>query len=100
MVLWLSRLMRMNVRAELRRALFAGAETCWVYAILLTLSGLGGFPRNLSPFSIFIIYWAGIEIGHYLPRLRAHWRLLQAASIGLAALLILAVLRIDLYADV
>ncbi len=88
--------LHLHARAELRRALFAAAETCWVYAILLTVGALLGPPRLIAPLWIFLVYWAGLEIGYYLPRVRRNWRLLQWTTLGLGALLILVVLRAGL----
>jgi Domain of unknown function (DUF4129) len=88
---------RINARAELRRALLAAAETCWVYAPLMILAALGGQARLLSPIGIFLVYWAGLEIGRYLPRVRRAWRMLQLLTLALAVALVLVVVRVDLY---
>jgi Domain of unknown function (DUF4129) len=88
---------RLNARAEFRRALLAAAETCWVYAIVLTLTALA-HPTNLvSPFSIFFTYWVALEIGRYLPRLRRARSVLQWINLALAVLVLLFVVRVDLY---
>jgi Domain of unknown function (DUF4129) len=90
---------RFNARAELRRALLAAGETCWVYAIVLTLTALAHPANLISPFSIFFTYWAALEIGRYLPRLRRARSVLQWINLGLAVLIILFVVRVDLYRE-
>ncbi|MGE5137940.1 MAG: hypothetical protein ACM3JD_00650, partial [Rudaea sp.] len=87
-------------RADVRRALFAAAETCWVYAAVLTVGRTAGSSRFLSAFGIWFTYWAALEIGHYLPRWRRPLRVLRLVNLGLAVLIFLAVIRLDLYRDV
>ncbi|MGB8644467.1 MAG: DUF4129 domain-containing protein [Anaerolineae bacterium] len=89
--------MGLNLRGELRRALLAAGETCWAYAALATVGAMAHTPRLLSPISIWFIYWAALEIGQYLPRLRLAWRRVQILNVALAVFLMLIVLRLDLY---
>ncbi len=90
---------RFNTRAEFRRALLAAGETCWVYAFILTFSAIVGLTRLASPFALFVTYWLALEIGHYLPRLHHPWRLLQVLNVALAAIILLAIVRLDLYRE-
>ncbi len=91
---------RFNLRAVLRFALLAAAESCWLYALVLTLGALGGFARVVSPFGIFIVYMAGLGAGRFLPRLPQKWRVLQILAVGIAIVAILIAARVGLYADV
>jgi hypothetical protein len=91
---------RLDARAELRRALLAAAETCWVYAVVLTLTALLRPPRLISPVGVFFAYFIALEIGRYLPRLRRARRALQWINLALAVLVLLFVIRWDLYRDV
>ncbi len=87
-------------RADVRRAVLAAAETCWVYAGMLTVGRAAGSSRFLTAFGIWFTYWAALEIGHYLPRRRQPLRVLRLLNLGLAILIFLAVIRLDLYRDV
>lgn len=91
---------RIAWRAELRLALLAAAESCWIYAIVLTLGTLGGFPRIVSPLGIFVMYWLGLLTGRVVPRSKSAWRLLQFVTIGIAFVGVLIAARIGLYTDV
>lgn len=107
-----------NRRAALRRALLAAGETCWVYAIVLTVSAFAQLPRVLAPSSLFITYLVGMFVGACVPRqlkpglagktgtasippraaaFRRAWRAVQWLAIIGAALTILLVIRLDLY---
>jgi hypothetical protein len=90
---------KFDARAELRRALLAAAETCWVYAVVLTLTALLRPPRLISPVGVFFTYFVALEIGRYLPRLLRGQRALQWINLALAGLVILFVIRVDLYRD-
>lgn len=90
---------RLNVRAELRRALLAGADACWLYAIALTLGTLMGFPRAISPFGIFIVYYIGLSVGRLLPYSDKAWRVLQLLTIAIAVVAIFIAVRVGLYTD-
>ncbi len=85
-----------SLRRELRLALLAAMECCWVYAALAFVSDLIGAPRPVSPLSLFAAYWMALFVGRVLPRLRARWLLLQCATIAVAALTVLAVIRIEI----
>ncbi len=86
-----------NLRAELRLALLAAAESCWLYAIVLTIGVIAGFPRVISPLGIFVVYWLGLVVGRLLPRLPHAWRTLQIASVICAVLIILLAMRVGFY---
>ena len=90
---------KLDARAELRRALLAAAETCWISAIVLTLTTSIHPPRLISPFGIFVAYWAALEIGRYLPRLWRARSTLQWINLALAVLVLLLVVRVDMYRD-
>lgn len=89
-----------NLRAELRLALLAGGESCWLYAILLTIGMLAGHPREVSPFVIFLVYWVGLVTGRALPQLPYSWRLLRILTVLIAVVTIVAAMRVGFYADV
>lgn len=93
-------LRRLNLRAELRLALLAGAEACWIYALVLTLGTMANLPREVSPPGIFVVYMAGLVVGRALPKSRRAWRVLQALTVVCAVAAILVALRIGLYTDV
>jgi hypothetical protein len=88
---------RLNLRGELRLALLAAAEACWIYAIALAIGTLAGFPVVVSPLGIFVVYWVGLAAGRALPRSRRAWRVLQGLTILIAFFAILAGIRIGLY---
>ncbi|HZQ07863.1 MAG TPA: DUF4129 domain-containing protein [Anaerolineae bacterium] len=88
------------LRAHLRLVLLAAAEACWIYAALLTFGTIAGMPHEVSPFGIFLVYWAGLLTGRILPRSKLAWRVLQFATIAIAFFAILFAIRIGLYTDV
>jgi len=85
------------LRAQLRLALLAAAETCWIYAAVFVVSALAGAPRVVSPFGIFLTYWIALQVGRFVPRAKKTWRILQALTIAIAFLTILVVIRLSLY---
>lgn len=87
----------MNPRAELRHALLAAAESCWIYAVILTIGTGAGFTHVVSPLGIFIVYWVGLGAGRLLPRVRRAWRLVQALNVIIALIVILIAIRVGLY---
>lgn len=86
---------RLDTRAELRRGLLAACESCWVYAIVLTLTKMTRLPGEVSAVSIFLVYWTALEVGRYLPRMRLARQ--EWINLALAVLVILLVVRFDLY---
>ncbi len=90
---------RLDLRAELRLMLLAGAEACWLYAIAFTVGTLSGLPRQVSPFGIFIVYWAGLGLGRVLPRSTLAWRALQLLTVVFALSAILVAMRVGFYTD-
>jgi hypothetical protein len=93
------RVSQINLRAELRLALLAAAESCWMYAILVTVGTIAGLPREVSPLGIFIVYWVALLAGRLLPRLPHAWRLLQLLTVLVAFFAILIAIRVGLYGD-
>jgi MFS family permease len=89
-----------KLRAELRLALLAAAEACWLYAIALTLGTLSGLPRQISPLGIFIVYWAALLAGRVLPRSDVAWRALQLLTVAFAFVAILIAFRVGFYTNV
>lgn len=88
-----------NSRGELRLALLAAAESCWFFAIALTVGTIAGFPRIVSPLGIFVMYMAGLLAGRILPRLPHAWRLLQILTVLVAFFALLVAIRLGLYPD-
>ncbi len=62
-----------SLRRELRFALLAAMETCWVYSVLTFLASMLGFARAISPLSLFAAYWIALVVGRVLPRRKARW---------------------------
>ncbi|MBI4672499.1 MAG: DUF4129 domain-containing protein [Chloroflexi bacterium] len=94
-----SSLARLNLRAELRLALLAATEACWIYAAVLTVGTAAGFPRQVSPVGIFLVYWIALSVGRLLPGSHQAWRLLQVITVLIALVAVLAAIRIGLYTD-
>lgn len=94
-----SGLRRLNLRAELRRALLAAMESCWLYTAVYTISTLAGQTRQVSPFGIFLMYWVGLVTGRLLPRSTRAWRGLQLVTILIALITLYISIRIGLYGD-
>jgi len=90
---------RLNLRAEFRLALLAAAESCWIYAVLLTIGGLSGLSHEISPAGIFMVFWVGMLTGRILPRQKKNWRLLQLVTIVIAVLVIFLAMRLAFYGD-
>lgn len=88
-----------SLRAQLRLALLAAAEACWIYAAILVLGTLAGAPREVSPFGIFLAYWIALQTGQFLPRTQLTWRILQALTLAIAVITIVTAIRIGLYPD-
>ncbi|HEX7593575.1 MAG TPA: hypothetical protein VF429_05330, partial [Anaerolineae bacterium] len=68
----------LNFRRELRFALLAAMETCWVYSVLAFLASIMGFARAISPLSLFAAYWIALVVGRVLPQRKERWWVLQA----------------------
>src|SRR5581483_1677184 len=88
------------LRAHLRLVLLAAAESCWIYAALLTFGTIAGMPHEVSPPGIFLVYWIGLLTGRILPRSKLAWRVLQFTTIAIAFFAIVIAIRIGLYTDV
>ncbi len=84
-------------RRELRFALLAAMETCWVYSILAYLAAVIDLPRTVSPLSIFAAYWLALVVGRVLPQRKERWVVLQAIALGIAFLTLISVARIEFY---
>ena len=87
----------LNLRAELRLALLAAAQACWIYAAALVIGVNAGAARIVTPLAIFFVYWIALQTGRLLPRSHRAWRVLQIAAIGIAVIAILFAIRVDLY---
>ncbi len=84
------------VRREIRYALLAAMETCWVYAIIALLGALTLTP-TVSPLSLFAAYWIALLAGRVLPRLEQSWTVLRLAVLGVALLTLLLVVRVEVF---
>lgn len=89
-----------RLRAELRLALIAAGETCWLYAIGLMVGAMAGHLREVSPLGIFFVYWVGLFTGRLVPQIRQSWRSLQLLTVLIAFAAIVIAIRIGLYWDV
>jgi hypothetical protein len=89
--------LKLNLHRELRLALLAAMETCWVFAILEFLASLTHATRGLTPLPLFIAYWIALVAGRILPQSKQRWVVLQAFAIAIAAITILIVVRVELY---
>ena len=90
---------RLNLRRELRLALLAAMETCWVYALLAYLASFSGVQRAVSPLALFASYWIALVVGRVLPRHKERWMVLQLAAIGIALGVLFVIARIELYSN-
>jgi|GEM_PF-1023242 len=87
----------LNLSRELRLALLAAMETCWVFAVIVFLAAQVDQPRALTPLPFFVAYWIALLIGRALPHSRKQWIALQVIALGIAALTVLAVVRVELF---
>jgi hypothetical protein len=87
----------LNLHRELRLALLAAMETCWVFAVVVFLAAQIDQPRPLTPLPFFIAYWIALVIGRALPQSRKQWIALQVLALSIAALTVLAVVRVELF---
>lgn len=87
-----------NLRAELRLALLAAAESCWLYALVLTLGTIAHL-QVVSPLGIFLVYMTGLVVGRILPTSQRAWRVLQGVTIAVGMLVILVAMRIGFYTN-
>jgi Domain of unknown function (DUF4129) len=90
---------RLNPRRELRFALLAAMETCWVYALLAYLASFSGAQRAVSALALFASYWIALVVGRVLPRRKERWIVLQLAAIGVALVVLFVIARIELYSN-
>lgn len=88
-----------NFRRELRLALLAAMETCWVYATLVFVAALMQVPAPSSPLTLFAVYWIALIVGRELPRRKARWAILQSLSILIAVAVLLVIVRLELYTE-
>ena len=91
------KLATLNLHRELRLALLAAMETCWVFAVIVFLAAQVDKPRSLTPLPFFAAYWIALGIGRALPQSRRQWIALQALALGIAAVTVLAVIRVELF---
>ncbi len=94
---WRAGLSRLAIRRELRYALLAAMETCWVYVVLAFVAALTQSPQTASALSLFGAYWIALLAGRALPRLERPWIELQGIAVAIALLTLLVIVRIDLY---
>ncbi|MBI4786167.1 MAG: DUF4129 domain-containing protein [Chloroflexi bacterium] len=87
---------RLSPRRELRFALLAAMETCWVYAILAFFAARPNL-RAVSPLALFVAYWLALLAGRTLPRFKRRWTILQFAAIGIGLLTLSVVVRVEIY---
>lgn len=90
---------RPNWRAEFRLLLLAAAESCWIYALLLTLGGLSGLAHEVGYVGVVLVFWVGLMTGRILPRQKQTWRILQFVTIAIAVVVIFAAMRLAFYDD-
>lgn len=90
---------KISPRRELRFALLAAAETCWVYSVFAFAAALMGSPRNLSPLSLFVAYWVALLVGRNVPFLKRRWIVLQVITVGIAVITLLVILRVQVYTN-
>ncbi len=86
-----------NWHRELRLALLAAMETCWVFAVVVFLAAQIDKPRPLTPLPFFVAYWLALVIGRALPQSRRQWIALQVIALVIAAVTVLAVVRVELF---
>jgi len=91
------KLFTFNLSRELRLALLAAMETCWVFAVIVFLAAQVDKPRPLTPLPFFAAYWIALVIGRALPQSRQQWIALQVIALGIAAITVLAVVRVELF---
>lgn len=91
------KLLTLNLSRELRLALLAAMETCWVFAGVEFLAAQLDQSRPLTPFPFFAAYWIALVIGRALPQSRKQWIALQVIALGIAAVTVLAVIRVELF---
>lgn len=89
-------LARISLRRELRYALLAATESCWVYAVLVFVAATFGGTAP-SPLAIFSAYWIALVAGRRLPLMKRRWIILQGAAIGIAILTALVIVRLQVY---
>lgn len=89
--------LRISPRRELRLALLAAMEACWVFAALALVGGISGAPAP-SVASIFLAYWVALVAGRVLPRLKIRWAYAQMLALALAAAMLFYLAWIELYA--
>ncbi|MBI5030740.1 MAG: DUF4129 domain-containing protein [Chloroflexi bacterium] len=87
----------LNFRKELRIALLAAMETCWVFTIVVFLSELTRSAQPLTPLPFFIAYWLALIVGRTLPRSKRAWIFLQISAVVIAFITVIAVARAEIY---
>ena len=86
-----------NLHRELRLALLAAMETCWVFVVIAFLAVQVDKPRALTPLAFFFAYWIALFLGRALPQSRKQWIVLQVLALCIVALTVLAVIRVELF---
>lgn len=88
---------QVSFRRELRIALLAAMETCWVFAVVVFLAEITGAMSPLTPLPFFLAYWLAMIVGRGLPRSETGGAILQAVAFAIAVITLLAVARAELY---
>lgn len=88
---------RISFRRELRIALLAAMETCWVFAVVVFLAEIADAPHPLTPLPFFLAYWLAMILGRILPRSETGGVILQVIAFAIALITLLAVARAELY---
>ncbi len=91
------KLLTLHFRRELRIALLAAMETCWVFAVVVFLAEIVDAPRPLTPLPFFLTYWLAMILGRVLPRSETGGLILQVIAFAIAIITLLAVARAELY---
>lgn len=88
--------LKLNPRYELRVALLAAMETCWVFPGTVLLNSLSLTPLSLTPLPLFLAYWLAMIMGRAAP---ADERRLPRVLVllGVAIFTMLVVVRLEAY---
>ncbi len=89
--------LRLSPRRELRLALLAATETCWVYAFCALISAWLNL-QSPSALAIFIAYWIALAVGRIAPILPMTWWRVQALVLISAIFAALGAVWAQIYA--
>ncbi|MBI3535965.1 MAG: hypothetical protein HY070_00145, partial [Chloroflexi bacterium] len=88
---------KISLRREIRLALLAAMEACWVYAVFALVASLIVVTPP-TVFSIFLAYWIALIIGRIAPRVRMPWVQVQIVVLAFALATAFYLGWIELYA--